>query len=312
MRKKLLVLILLLSSIFIPSVYAKGDSEVLEDAYCIRSSSNNYGVNKKWEITDKNRGNALATECVDPSKKVYDFAGVLSNEEEEHIRSLINAYTAKHKAEIVILLVDFPYSSDSLNEEYAADFYDYNDFGLEFESYSGTVLLRNVYSSDPYFNIYTFGEDQLYFSGSRTESTLDYIYNDLHSHDYVSGFEKFISNWDDYRSKGIPSEHKNDYIDANGVYHTGFTPAYFIYILSSGIVTAICIGIQVSRNSMVHTATQASDYLDKDSVDITKSENRFKNSITTSTVISSSSSGGGGHSIGSSGGGHSSGGGRHG
>ncbi len=49
-------------------------------------------------------------------------------------------------------------------------------FGLDDEYYSGVLLLRNTYESNPYFNIYTFGEAQLYFTYERLENVLDDIY----------------------------------------------------------------------------------------------------------------------------------------
>ena len=48
--------------------------------------------------------------------------------------------------EIIILIDDLPYTSDSENEDYASDFYDYNDFGLDLDkNYSGVLLFRNTY-----------------------------------------------------------------------------------------------------------------------------------------------------------------------
>lgn len=317
MKNKLFTLLLILSSCLVFNVDAKNydDQIALADnsVYCVRSEENNYGVKKKWEITNKNVQNALSAPCVDPSEKIYDYSNVLTEDEKENLRKLILDYEKTYKSEIVIVTIDMQYYNDSKNEEFAADFYDYNDFGLEYDHYSGTVLLRNTYSNDPYFNIYTFGDAQLYFSGSRTESILDLIYDDIHSGYYESGFTTFINELSKYHRRGIPSENKHDYLDENGIYHEGFNPPYFHATLISGVVTAIIIGVLVSKNTMVRKAKTADDYLDKNSINYTVNTNKLVNTLTTSTKVSSSSGGGGGsHSSGSSGGGHSSGGGRHG
>ena len=74
--------------------------------------------------------------------------------------------------------------------------------------------------------------------------------------------------------------------------------------------------ILVKKNKMVAKATQAGEYLIKDSINIKNRKDVFLHSHTTSYTVShdSGGGGGGGHSShsGSSGGGHSSGGGRHG
>ena len=57
---------------------------------------------------------------------------------------------------MVILTIDEKLL-DSEIEDYAADFYDYNDFGLNFPKYSGIILIINMNSFNRFFNIYTFG-----------------------------------------------------------------------------------------------------------------------------------------------------------
>ena len=46
-----------------------------------RTEDNNYGVNKKWEITSKNKSNVLDTPYVDSNLKVYDYQDSLTDEE---------------------------------------------------------------------------------------------------------------------------------------------------------------------------------------------------------------------------------------
>lgn len=60
-----------------------------------RNITTNYGVNKKWEITDKNKQNVLRTPLVDANEKIYDFANVLTEEEVRAIHLMINEFTKK-------------------------------------------------------------------------------------------------------------------------------------------------------------------------------------------------------------------------
>lgn len=279
-----------------------------------RNDLDNYGVNKKWKINDTNKYNVLNTPLVDSSLKIYDYSNLLTENEKELLLKRINEVSKKIKMEIVIVTKDLSYYNDSENETFAADFYDYNDFGIDLDKYSGILLFRNTYSFDPYYNIYTFGNAQLYFSYNRLESILDNIYDDLHNKNYYDGFLKYINEIERYYDSGIPSEMKSYSVDDMGYLVKHYRIPFLPCLLISSIITFIIIFILIKKNKMIAKKTEASDYVDKNSINITKRLDTFLTTHTSSyTVSSSSSSSGGGHSSsGSSGGGHSSGGGRHG
>ena len=280
-----------------------------------RSALKNLGVNKKWKITNKNRDNVLRTPYVNSEEKIYDFSNVIDDAEEQELLQKINDFTRKHNTELIIVTYRLPYTSDSMNEDFAADFYDYNDFGLEIKDYDGIVLFRNTYEIDPYYDMYTFGKAQLHFDQTRHDDILDSIYSDLHEGNYYSGLSLFISKTDYYMSKNIPTIMKNKYIDDMGFIRAYYVAPYGIAFLISLIVSIIVISILVSKNKMVKKETEALHYMNKASLNYTKKQDNFLTTHTTSYTTSSSSGGGGGggfSSGGSSGGGHSSGGGRHG
>lgn len=283
----------------------------------MRIKANNYGVSKKWDMSSWSRiYRALDTPYVDASEKIYDYSNILSSDDKTDLKLQMDKFIKKTGFDIVFVSVDLEYSSDSTNENYAADFYDYNDFGLDDEYYSGVLLLRNTYESDPYFNIYTFGNAQLYFTYERLESILDDIYPYFKGGvDYKGGIELFINKLSNYYDEGKPFDVRNDTLDEYGNVIKGFYPPYVVAIIGAIIVSSIVVSVQIRKNKMVKKATTAFDYLDKNSINYTVKKDRFLRSHTSSYKTSSSSggsSGGGGHSTGSSGGGHSSGGGRHG
>ena len=290
-----------------------------------REELENLGVNKKWTITAENKDNVLKSKYVNAEDKIYDFSDVLTEGEYEKLKSAATEFKNHTNMEIVILIDNLPYSYDKMNEDYAADFYDYNDFGLDLDKYSGVLLFRNTYENDPYYDIYTFGNAQLYFSKSRLDRTLDNIYDNLHDKNYYSGFSRYISEMRTYYDNGIPEEMKGYTVDDNGYLQAPPVepPKYHapigLAILIASVVSTIIIVIMVGKNKMVMKATQAEEYIDSKSINISNKEDTFISSHTTHYTTSSSSSSGG-HSSGgsfhsssgSSGGGHSSGGGRHG
>ena len=315
MKKRILVLLSVFLIVFCVPVFAKpyvGDYE--------RTADNNYGNNKNWKIESSNKYNLMNTPYVDATKRIYDYAEVLSEKEEKELKALIDEFVESSNMDMVILTVDYAYSNDKENETLASDFYDYNDFGLNLnEKNSGVLLLRNNYSRDPYFNIYTFGNAQLYFSYDRLEHTLDNIYPDLKAKRHYVGFKEFIVEMQKYYDKGLPSESEGYYVDDEGFLHYHGKPAYQRYAIVSFVIslifTIIFIAVNVNKNTMVTKATTAREYLFDKNMNINIKSEKFISTHTSSVNISSSSSSGGGHSHssrGSSGGGHSSGGGRHG
>lgn len=276
-----------------------------------RTKENNYGVNKHWNITDKNIDNAKNTKLVDASEKVYDFADILTEKEEKEIYEYIQEFIEKTQMDMVFVSIDMPYTYDSKNEDFAADFYDYNDFGIEFENYSGILLLRNDYDQDRYYDMYTFGNAQLYFDQTRYDNILDGIYSDFVNKNYLTGIKTFIRKCSSYYDSGYAYKFKNSYVDENGYIHTRYHVPVVACTVGSIIITLVTMIILVKKNKMVKKAITAHQYLDKGSINYTEMTDQFLRSHTTHYTVSSSSGGGGSHG-GSSGGGHSSGGGRHG
>lgn len=278
-----------------------------------RNSLSNYGVNKKWNINNNNLDNILNTPYVDASEKIYDFSDILTATEENVLKQKIDNFVELTNMDMVIVTENIPYSIDTVNEEYAADFYDYNDFGIDFTNYSGVLILRNTYESDRYYNIYTFGDAQLYFSYERLEDTLDSIYYDISNDYYLDGFSTFIDDMTNYYNSGIPSTMKNYYVDDMGYLQEKYNPPIFLAFIISLIITVIIMFILIKKNKMIKKEKEAKAYLEKDTINYTEKRDDFITSKTTSYVTSSSSGGGSRSSSGgSSGGGHSSGGGRHG
>lgn len=310
MKKVKLISIFLLSFLFFTSnIFA------LSDMYSIgeRDSSNNYGVNKsKIEVTDSNKSNILNVPYVDASIKVYDYEDVLTDDEESKIRELIKQYTKETKMDFVLLIADLSmYSNDHYIETYAADFYDYNDFGIDDENYSGVIMIRDTGGRRDC--IILTGDAQLYYDSYRLDDINNYIDYDIRNDNYYEMYVKLIDRSSYWYDLGIPDSMEDAYLDEDGVVRYKFKAPIFGIIIGGGGVTAIVMYILIRKNRMVKVAKNANDYLDRKSIIYNVKNNQLINSHTSSYRMSSSSSGGGGGSSfrGSSGCGHSSGGVRH-
>ena len=54
-------------------------------------------------------------------------------------QSKIAEFNQKYKTDVVIYFDNFYYPYDSYNDTKSTDFYDYNDFGINFDKYSGIL-----------------------------------------------------------------------------------------------------------------------------------------------------------------------------
>ena len=311
--KKLLIFILL----FFVSINVYASTKTYD-----RENLEHFGVNKKWNIDDADMLYYIKkTPAVDASEKVYDFCDILSDDEEKEIYNKIGEYKNKTGFDLVYLSYDLKYKNDLENDDFAADFYDFNDFGIDKELYDGVIFFRNC-NSYPYYVILSFGNAQLYYNTERINNILDYIYNDMITRNYMSGFNKLESQLMEYYNFGKYSP--DAYVDNNSYirYHDEYEPVYnfpLVSIIIAFVITLIFVNYHKKKNFMIMKEYKADGYIDKPSIRFTKRENKFIRSATTSHYISSSSgssfSGGGSHSShssgGHSGGGHS-GGGRHG
>ena len=306
MKKLLLTMIIFL--ILLTPIYA--DEIGSNSEGYVRSESNNYGVSKNIKVNSNNMSDIMKTPYVDPSKKIYDFADILTSEEETELKSLIDNFIKTTGLDFVFVSVDMYYYNDDENEKYAQDFYDYNDFGLNNDKNGGIVLYRNAYSSNPYYaSVYT-GEAQLYCNENCSDYILDEIYDNFHSNSYKNGITQFIHLFNTYYNKGYDTD--KYYIDENGSLAEKKSLNFIPSIISGAIATIFGMLGLVKKNKMVRKASNANDYLVKSSIEYINKSDKLVSTITTHHRISSDSGSGGSHSgFGSSGVGHISGG-RHG
>lgn len=301
MKKRYLLLIIVL--FFLSFTYVSASVNT-----CNREELDNLGVTK-FKITDRNREYILKTPCVYANEKIYDFVEILSEDDEARLLAKIKEFEEKTGFNFVIVTDSFPYNLDEMNEDYAADFYDFNDF-----TPNGVIFFRNANPSDPYYGVYYFWDAQLYYEPD-TDRFLDNIYGYISTGKYVDGITYLIDMMiTDYENN---DKLTNYYIDSDGYLVKKFNVVGSIFLsgISALIVSLVYISNLARRNKMILVATKATNYVDMANVRYAVNKNNFVNTVTTRHYIGSSSSsgGGGGHhsSGGHSGGGHS-GGGRHG
>ena len=151
-------------------------------------SGDNLLVPNDVVVTDENREVILKTPAVNSSLKLYDFAEVLSSEEDNKIAKKLQDYTVVSGLDAVVIVTKDLYTFDIWSYLYA--FYDFNDFkdsGVVFVVYIGeekpTIVMTNI-GSDPLLN-------KLY-SKRVIQDTLKYVYKDIKNGNYYTALDNYV------------------------------------------------------------------------------------------------------------------------
>lgn len=245
-------------------------------------------------VTDANRDNILSTPSVDSSEKIYDFAELLTDSEEEKIYQQAQDYIDKTDFDLAIVTVS-DYTKEcngNCSRTYADDFYDYNTFGMD-SDHSGVLFLVDMQYREIYMS--TTGKAMDMYNDYRVDAILDAIYQEFSNQDYYQGITKFMTILENYDTIGLANSKDSHY----SIMSDGSIQRNIPWLLILGVpllITVIVMAILISKNKLVRVATSSREYLDKSSLDIKVVGDRLVHTHTSKTPIYHSDGGGGGSS----------------
>jgi len=221
-------------------------------------------------------------------QRVYDQAGLFSNQEVIQLEEKIDGLIAELQLDIVV--VSTSDAEGKTSRAYADDFYDINGFGIGSE-YDGLLYLIDMDNRKAYIS--TSGAAIDYFTDARIELILDHAEPYLINSDYYRSAVAFLDDVSKYVSSGVPEgQYRVDESEiglmARLKRSLSFSP---VYLLISMGIAAIIVGIMASRNRGT-VKTSAVTYLDKNSTNLVHSEDKLINTHISQTKIHTPSSGG--------------------
>lgn len=254
----------------------------------------NYRVPSDITVNSSNENAVLSTPSVDESVKVYDFAGLLNNSQEDDLYDSIIRFTNKTGLDVVIVTID-DNPGKTIKDE-AADFYDYNYFKT-----NGIIFMIDMEIRE--YAIVASGSGMSTYTDSEIDYMLDNAYPYIAGKNYYSAFRAFLSDLDTYYSTQDNSYDYDEYdLDGNGT----ILNRIFSALMGAGITTLVIILVMVFQCRMVRKANSSRSYLVEETKKIDNLGEIKTGSHTTKTRIQSSSSGGSSGSFRSGGGSRSS------
>lgn len=219
-------------------------------------------------ITASVKQAALSTPYVDSSEKIYDFADLFTYSEENELYAKAMDFIDEFNIDLVIVTIDDNNKSSAM--AYADDFYDYNDFGTD-SNHSGILFLIDMDNRKLWIST----------TGSAISTYSDNIIN------------KILDNCTSYATDGDYYTCATKFIDSCSHYYNYKSPIGIIMIIiaSLAIPSIFCI-IVASRHKSIKLATNANNYLDNSTVNLTSNYDTFIRTYTSRVIRSSESSGG--------------------
>lgn len=246
------------------------------------------------------KGGAVRTNNTAPAERVYDYADILTDEEEEKLREYIAKKEAEYGADFVVVTFCQPVEGEEAKEQYgyrstnweqnmtdiADDFWDANGYGFnkDFEG-DGSILIDNRYEEQRGEWLSTSGRVEAALGVYDVESVL-YAVDDYYDSDPYKAYIRYIDKVCSYLDDGVQ-----------------FTGAYYLgALIVSVVITTVYASYHSGKNKAKDTVAVNAYVAGGKPALRNKGDDFIRKNVVTRHIETSSSSGGGHHSSG--GGGH--------
>lgn len=207
---------------------------------------------------------------------VLDGASLLSSSEKTELEEMLSYISSNQWMDIVVATTDT--FGDSSARAFADDLYDNNNYGYGINK-DGLLLLVGM--SEHEYYISTSGLAISFFSDSTIKKIGDKIAPLLTSSDYYDAFTKFAS----LTSEKITKE-REKLNTTTAKKEEVFTSSFLLLTFSvSFIISLIIVIIMKGKLKSVKTKNEADDYIKRDSLNLTKSNDMFLYHTITRTEI---------------------------
>lgn len=241
---------------------------------------------------------------VDTGLKVYDYADLFSEAEEEELREECERLIGNYSYDVFMVTIEdnnVAYSTDDRSLSFLEDFGDENGFGVgEEQDYIAFLIDMD----ERQYSVDVKGDTCfLIYSDEIQEQILDQIYYDMAEGDYNGAAWTFL---EEVEKRGV--REVSDFVgtaEEYEAYQKQQRMSDCLFTILTGLFGSLVIGaivggsvvlVKKSQSKTVYTARNASGYVEEGSFELTEKRDQFIRRYQTTRVIQTSSSGGGGGS----------------
>ena len=183
MKKVKLLLLFLFAFMLNVNVFASSNTFI--------RTNDNLRVPNKTQVTQDKINSIMSTPSVSAKEKVYDFADLLTDAQEEELYQSLMEFSKQSGYDATIVTIDNLGSKENVTT-YADDFYYYNDFSNE-----GIIfVIKKTDKTSIYMSPKVYVEDSelgYIYNQSRIQETLKYIYeHNIRNGDYYTACTNYV------------------------------------------------------------------------------------------------------------------------
>ena len=241
---------------------------------------------REYFVRDDNLNAILETPCVDEVDKIYDFADLLTDLEEEELYKQVSNYIRDTNYDLALVTIDD--NNKGSARQFAEDFYDYNYFGYT-DTRDGSLLLIDMDTRELYLT--RTGYAIKMYEDITIDEILDDGYNYIINENYYDTFRVMIQGLENNFQETYPDSNQDLLINEYGeVYYIKHIPYSWVLIIA-GIITLIVSLIFYQKSVLKIKAINTISYLKNKNINLRK--DHLVNTIVTHTRRSSNTSSGG-------------------
>ncbi len=238
----------------------------------------NYLVPPDVIVAESNKNAILSTPAVNADEKIYDFADLLTDGEEEALYKYVKHFIDKTKIDYVVVTISK--NNKGSSKDYTRDFYNYNNFGND-----GIILLIDR----DYKGIYmtTNGRAIELFPDSRMEPILKNTFLLTKEKKFFEACKSFTTSISEFVKIGVVSDDEEVVkVAQDGTVKVSKSLHLLDVFVFALVGTAVIIGILILSSRTVKKATSANDFLNKDTMKIIDISEMFLGSRTFKAPLS--------------------------
>lgn len=200
--------------------------------------------------------------------RLVDDADLLSDSEEADLSGLLDEISERQQVDVVVVTVETMDGQTAM--EYSDDFFDYNGYGFG-EERDGILLLVSIGERD--WNISTSGYGITAITDAGREYITEIFRPDLSEGNYAAAFTSFAELCDDFITQANTGEPYD--IDNLPKGDFSFVGSFITSFVIALVIALIATGIMRGQLKSVHSRSEADNYIQQGSMQLTKKTDLF-------------------------------------
>ena len=200
--------------------------------------------------------------------KVLDHANLFSAEQKAEVEADVKNFIASTNLDAVVLTIN---NADGYStRDYAADFYDYNDYGIG-KNHDGFIFIIDMDNRE--FYVVTSGKAQALLSDSRIDTILDNAEPFMRNGNYSQASQSVINIVERFNEEGFPNGYSYNEETGQLIKQKKITGLEFLFAFIIASIAAIAAYASVNTKYALKKSTYSYPYSSEGNLNLSTQKN---------------------------------------